>query len=189
MAAFNVYYICRAGHANWPCRTVTLSKWWKKKHEDPLATKQKWYCPKCQAGYKTKWGVIIEMVVNRKVFDIPAAEGDEDNFEIAKGIMSKEWIGLYCKAELPPQHLQDMNAQCVERFNPECTTPTQLLDAIPCLRPISKRALISRPGEGVYDLTEEADNMMDSVNWDELLSIDSQLTADEPPAAASSTGT
>ena len=42
------------------------------KHANPLATKQKWYCPKCQAGYKTKWGgVIIEMVVNRKVFDIP----------------------------------------------------------------------------------------------------------------------
>ena len=43
VAAFNVYYICRAGHAEWPCRTVTLSNWWKKKHDDPLATKQKWY--------------------------------------------------------------------------------------------------------------------------------------------------
>ena len=35
VAAFNVYYICRAGRADWPCRTVTLSKWWKMKHADP----------------------------------------------------------------------------------------------------------------------------------------------------------
>ena len=56
VAAFNVYYICRAGHADWPCRTVTLSSWWKKKHADPLATKQKWYCPHGEASYKTKWG-------------------------------------------------------------------------------------------------------------------------------------
>ena len=41
VAAFNVYCICRAGGAAWPCRTVTLSRWWKTKHLDPLATKQK----------------------------------------------------------------------------------------------------------------------------------------------------
>ena len=103
--------------------------------------------------------------------------------------MSKDWIGLYCKAELPPQHFQDMKAQCVERFNPECTTPTQLLDAIPCLRPIAQRALIAGAGEGEYDLTEDADNMMESVNWDELFSIYNQLTVDDPTAAASSAGT
>ena len=131
------------------------------------------------------------MVVNRKVFDIPPADEGEEDFDIAKGIMSKEWIGLYCKAELPPQQFQDMKAMCVEKFNPECTTPTQLLDAIPCLRPISKRALISRPGEGEFDLLPEADDMMNPVNWDQLFSIYAQLTAtdEEPPAAGSSTGT
>ena len=67
--------------------------------------------------------------------------------------------------------------------------PTQLLDAIPALRPTARRALVARPGTGEYELTEDADNMMESVNWDELFSIYSHLTADEPPAAASSTGT
>ena len=56
VAAFNVYYICRSGGAGWPCRTVTLSNWWKKKHADPLATKQKWYCPHCEAGYTKRSG-------------------------------------------------------------------------------------------------------------------------------------
>ena len=87
VAAFNVYYICRAGHEEWPCRTVKLSNWWNTKHADPLATKQKWYCPACQAGYKTKWGgVIVEMVVNRVAFDIPPAGEDDDNIEIAKDV-------------------------------------------------------------------------------------------------------
>ena len=70
-------------------------------------------------------------------------------------------VGLYCKAEPPPQHFQDIRAMCVEKFNPSCMTPTQLLDAILCLRPISKRALLSRPGEGEFDLVREADEMMD----------------------------
>ena len=105
--------------------------------------------------------------------------------------MSKEWIGLYCKADLPPQHFADMKAMCVEKFHPSCTTPTQLLDAIPCLRPISKRALLSRPGEGEFDLVPEADEMMDSVNWDQLFCIYAHMTAAEegPTAAGSSAGT
>ena len=139
VAAFNVYYICRSGHAQWPCRAVTLSNWWKKKHENPLATGQKWYCPSCDAGYKTRWGVIIEMVVNRKEFDFPEAREDEDNFEIAKGVWSKDWMGPYCKADIMPQQYQYLKASCVERYNPECTTPAQLLDAIPELRPIQRK--------------------------------------------------
>ena len=84
-----------------------------------------------------------------------------------------------------------MKAMCVEKFNPSCTTPTQLLDAIPCLRPISKRALLSRPGEGEFDLVPEADEMMDSVKWDQLFSIYPHMTAAEegPTAAGSSAGT
>ena len=117
-----------------------------KKHSDPLATKQKWYCPSCQAGYKTKFGVIIEMVVNRKEFDYPEAEEDEENFEIAKGVWSKEWMGLYCKADIMPQQFQDLKASCIERSNPECTAPTQLLDASPELRPIQKKALVPKKG-------------------------------------------
>ena len=55
VAAVNVNYICRAGGA-WPCRLVTLSSWWQEKHTDPLATKQKWYCPAFEARSQTKWG-------------------------------------------------------------------------------------------------------------------------------------
>ena len=129
------------------------------------------------------------MVVNRKEFDFPEANEDEDNFEIAKGVWSKDWMGLYCKADIMPQHFQDLKASCVERYNPECTTPPQLLDAIPELRPIQRKALVAREGTGEYELTKEADDEMTTANWDELFCIYSQLTADEPPAASISTST
>ena len=160
-----------------------------KKHSDPLATKQKWYCPSCGSGYKTKFGVIIEMVVNRKEFDFPEAEEDEEHFEIAKGVWSKEWMGLYCKADIMPQQFQDLKASCIEKYNPECTTPAQLLDAIPELRPIQRKALVPKRGKGQYMLTKEADDEMASANWDELFCICKQLNADEPPAASSTTTT
>ena len=88
------------------------------------------------------------------LFDFPEANEDEDTFEITKGIWSKDWMGLYCKADIMPQHFQDLKASCVERYNPECTTPAQLLGAIPELRPIQKKALVARKGKGEYMLTK-----------------------------------
>ena len=134
-------------------------------------------------------GVIIEMVVNRKEFGYHEAEEDEENFEIAKGVWSKEWMGLYCKADIMPQQFQDLKASCIEKYNPECTTPAQLLDAIPELRPIQKKALVPKKGKGQYMLTKEADAEMSSANWDELFCIYQQLTAAEAPAASSTTTT
>ena len=99
------------------CRTVTRSAYWKKKHEDPLAAKQKWYCPHCEAGYNTKFGVIVQIIVKRAAFGMPEATEEDDNFEIQAGIWSREWIGLYCKADLPPQHFQGLTCMVIEKSN------------------------------------------------------------------------
>ena len=145
VAAFNVYYICRAGNALWPCRTVTLSNWWKKKHADPLATKQKWYCPHCEGELQDKMvgvGGVVEIVVNRVAFNLPEAAAGDENFEVQKGVWSKEWMGLYCKAELPPpQHIQDLKCGAVEQNFGWFTSPLQLMKIIPELAPIANRAL------------------------------------------------
>ena len=78
-------------------------------------------------------------------------------------------------------------------YNPSCITPTQLLDAIPELRPIHTQALIARKGKkgellkGEYQLTKEADDQTASANWDELFCIYSHLTEEDaaPPAGTS----
>ena len=62
--------------------------------------------------------------------------------------------------------------------------PSQLLDAIPELRPIQTQALVARKGKGEYVLTPEADDQMASATWDELFCIYSQLTVDEPAASS-----
>ena len=58
-------------------------------------------------------------------------------------------MGLYVKADLPPQHFQDMKAMSVDKFHPWCKSPTQLLAAIPQFTPIAKKALKARKEEGL----------------------------------------
>ena len=58
-----VYYVCRAGAAEWPCDTLILSKEWHRMHKDPMASKQRWYCEECDAKYKTKYGVVCELLM------------------------------------------------------------------------------------------------------------------------------
>ena len=45
-----------------PCGTMVISDMWDRRHEDPLAVNQRWYCKICTAKYKTTLGVICEMV-------------------------------------------------------------------------------------------------------------------------------
>jgi len=59
--------ICQANSGTWdyeknrttPCYRITASKDWDKRHSDPLATKQRWYCS-CGTRFKATWGQIVE---------------------------------------------------------------------------------------------------------------------------------
>lgn len=139
------------------------------------------------SGIQDEVGVIVEMVVNREAF-LPPADEDEEDFEIAKGVRSKAWMGLYVKADLPPQHFQDMKAMSVEKFHPWCESPKQLLAAIPQITPIANNALTARKEEGAFDLAPEADEMMHAANWDELFSIHKQMVEEVGDPAASGSG-
>ena len=43
-ATFRIYYICMRGDRTDPCGTMVLSDIWDRRHEGPLAVKQRWYC-------------------------------------------------------------------------------------------------------------------------------------------------
>ena len=58
---FRSYYTCQSGGEGYECLTVITSKAWRRRFEDPLATKQRWKCTWCGAKYKTWMGVIIEI--------------------------------------------------------------------------------------------------------------------------------
>ena len=44
------------------CSTVIVSSLWARKHANPLQKGQSWYCLVCGAGYKTKFGVLVEFI-------------------------------------------------------------------------------------------------------------------------------
>lgn len=89
LSAFRSFYICLAGGADYPCYTVIPSKTWSTKHEDPLASKQRWYCICCGACYKTKFGMVIEIEIRGQFY--------------------------YVKAPIPPENLEDTRAMYLEQ--------------------------------------------------------------------------
>jgi hypothetical protein len=95
------WYVCLAmtGYGQAPlwapqaCLRVTPSKDWKRKHDDPLATKQAWYC-QCQSRYKASWGQLVQIArINRQT----------DQLEYS-----------YVKADVPSWDVEDVRAQYLE---------------------------------------------------------------------------
>ena len=130
-------------------------------------------------------GVIVEIVVTRAAFNIPPAAEDDEAFEVSKGVRSKEWVGLYCKAELPAQQFQDLEGMAIEKQNAWCTNPIQLMKCIPELVPIANKALRPRKEEGAFTLAAEADQIMREANWDELLNMQSRMVEEDRATAPS----
>ena len=70
IGGFSAFYICEwtPDKGKTPdegkteeCHTLILSKVWGRKHEDPLKSKQKWYCKICGTKYKTYYGMLVEI--------------------------------------------------------------------------------------------------------------------------------
>ena len=103
------------------CNTLTLSAHWQRRHGDPLASGQRWYCPVCSARYKTGSGVLVEFV-----------GGD---------------ASYYLRADFPPKALQEVKWASVQRGHANAITPEALLAAIPDAAPAS--ACYTRRVEGL----------------------------------------
>ena len=91
---------------------------------------------------------------------------------------------MYCKAELPPQQWQDLKCMAIEKANPWCTNPSQLMSCIPKLVPSANKALRPRREEGAYTLAAEADELMHEANWNELFVMEAKRKEEEKAAAS-----
>ena len=91
LPAFRFFYMCLAGGAEWPCYTVIPSKTWSTLHEDPLASKQRWYCVCCGAKYMTKFGMIVEIEIQGDFYyvkaDIPPGLEDTRRMSLEQRLM------------------------------------------------------------------------------------------------------
>ena len=111
-----VWYICRANlGAGWgECGTLISSKCWGRLFEDPMASKRRWYCGCCCCRYKTKFGLLIEVI--------------------------STGVACYVLADLPPQHMGDLKAAIVQQIMGNgVQTAEELFARLPDVKPASKR--------------------------------------------------
>ena len=100
-----VFYVCNRLVGQERCCTLIVSSQWTRKHDDPCATGQKWYCKICEAKYKTTSGMMVQMIYNGQ--------------------------SHFVRASFPTHDLQKIKANCVLGKNTGATTPAELLRAIP----------------------------------------------------------
>ena len=90
------------------CTTVVISSRWNRRHEDPLADKQRWYCPVCSARYKTTNGVLLQMT-----------QGGQDHW--IRATFPDEWAKKTKAAVVQAEHPAALNARALLEAIPEAT--------------------------------------------------------------------
>jgi hypothetical protein len=142
------WFVCMSGGEMYPCMTAISSKLWKRKFEDPGATKQKYKCTICGANYKASWGVLIELT------------------------LKKDEI-YYFRAPVPDEDTLDIKAMDLERRVGTGATAQQVYDAIPIVAP-TPTCLVSVLNEelGQYRVPPKAQFMAIPMwNWADILTF------------------
>ncbi len=101
---FTSYYICRSGSTMSgslaeKCWSIIPSKDWMTRFDDPLASKQRWYCPCCSAKYKATWGMLIEILADGQVVYV-LADCPDTNCEDVRA--------MYLEAKHKPKDPEDL---------------------------------------------------------------------------------
>ena len=143
------------------CNSLILNKDWVRKHEDMMATKQKWKCRCCGTGYLTKFGMVVEI----------------------------RWVGGGASLSLAPctdDDDKDLHALILQDRFPDVKTAEELYDLIPTVVPqesaFLRKAIPSDfwggsafQEHGVYKLMHY--NVLESLprwNWKEVPNFFSQ---------------
>jgi hypothetical protein len=143
-----VYYVCKSGGEVYPCNTLISSKMWRKLHDDPMATGQRWYCLECNAKYLTRFGVVIELLM-----------GDDKL--------------RYCQAELPPQGIMDAKFMSVEGMSGQVQTPQELYNKLKTVSPLAHVSTIAQTkNEGHYKFVGEMTmGSLPKMEWEQLFNL------------------
>ena len=152
-----------------PCGILTESDKWDRLQKDPLAKKQRWYCP-CHAKYNTRFGMVCELELD----DVPH----------------------YCWAEFPPQGILDLKFLSVEemakKLGIKMQTPEDLYANIPKVSPLAVgQGLEEVEGRtGSYKFTGMNLEDLPTLTWEQLFNMvvaeDDQKGAKAWEGAASS---
>ena len=130
---------------------MTRSDMWRQKEADPLAKGQRWYCRVCNAKYRPKFGMLIELMFPVK--------GQED------------LVPHYAKAAFPTKDIGDLKSMAVEKYmkvkGADVSTPEKLYAALPRVVPMDRETMF-RPyqkGEG-YDRKDDMEGVYKAIGYD-----------------------
>ena len=127
---------------------MILSKVWKRLFDELEHTKQRWYCY-CRTRYKTKFGLIIEIVI--------------------KGVC--HWM----RASFPGQEIQNIIFAQIEKQFTQYDTPQELYGVLPNVYPLD-RELFVKPiadHEGHYKFNKELFYGLPELEWNLLYNMKS----------------
>jgi hypothetical protein len=140
---FHVYYLCLAGPPNWPCNSAIKAMVWDRCVVD---ARMRWYCKLCNAKYRHKFGVLIEIINGTQA--------------------------SYCLAPLPFDDFQDAEMMIVEKSFTQFNTPAELLAALPAFRPFARGDLLQETAhEGHYHLNAEMMEGLATLEWSQLYNM------------------
>ena len=154
------YYVCNRLWGYERCHTATLSASWKRRHDDPIATKQRWYCPTCEARYTPNNGVLAEMRLENTLY--------------------------YVKLDCLPDWAKDMKAMLIQKEHPTVRTAAELLDRLPAVAPCTHEWLFPAPGKpGSFKFDGDYFQTLEEIKWECLWSfIDPTGTVELPAKKA-----
>jgi hypothetical protein len=146
------FFVCLGGGLANPCMTIQKSKDWQTNTGNPLMPKG-WRCV-CGTNYRTKYGVIVEIVA-------PGIDGI-----------------LYCRAPVPDEHINDMRA-IMHELEIKPTSPKGLYDAVPVCKPSSTRLIIQKekdvwgkPCDNQWTFSSLGDyNDLPEFEWDQVFNL------------------
>jgi hypothetical protein len=124
------WFVCMAGGSEHPCMTAIPHKFFQRKFEDPGASKKRYKCNFCDANYRTRWGVFVEVTIDGKIYCLRSTVPDDDTL--------------------------DNKAMDLERKLQDASTPQELYAAIPMIAPTETqyvRCLDEKKGQ--YQLTSK----------------------------------
>ena len=115
---------------------------------DLTKTGQRWYCNCCGSRYKTKFGMLIEIIIG------------------------EDTQAMYCKAELPPPDIQDAKNMMIQRTFKHCSTPSELLAAIPVISPLDRSEFLrATEDEAVFKFDDEMYQGLKLLEWYQLYNL------------------
>jgi hypothetical protein len=101
LGGFSSFFICRAGGVANRCNTLLLNKEWLRKHDDPMAPRQKWKCRCCGSKYLTKMGMIVEIRWIGGGASLSLADcTDDDDKDLHAMILQDKFAGAKTPEEL-----------------------------------------------------------------------------------------